>query len=140
MKFVFVFLILFCWGISLQAQEVVIHTEKGPIIFNVAVADTPELAEKGLMFRSQLNENEGMLFVDDTDRIWHMWMKNTFIPLDMIFVTRDGYIVKIIANAQPHDLTLLSSDQPVGGVLEIGGGLCAKKGIAVGDKVISDHL
>lgn len=140
MKIVFVFLIVCGCSLSAWAEELIIQTQKSRLVFDVKIADTPEKATKGLMFQTHLAKNEGMLFVDKTDRVWHMWMKNTLIPLDMIFIARDGSIVKIIANATPHDLTLLSSDQAVGGVLEIGGGVCDQMNIQVGDKVISDRL
>ena len=92
------------------------------------------------MFRTVLPEHRGMLFIAPGDQIWTMWMKNTFIPLDMIYFKRDGEIVKIIKKAKPHDLTHLSSDMPVAGVLEIGGGVTDKLGIAVGDRIFSEKI
>lgn len=106
------------------------------IAFDVEIADTPQKSAKGLMFRTSLSENRGMLFVAPYDQVWTMWMKNTYIPLDMIYFKRSGEIVKVIKNARPHDLTHLSSDEPVAGVLEIGGGLVDKFGIGVGDLLI----
>ena len=85
------------------------------------------------MFRTQLSVNNGMIFISETDQIWTMWMKNTLIPLDMLFFDRKGQIQKIIPNAQPLDLTSLSSDVPVAGVLEINGGIAEKYNIQPGD-------
>lgn len=108
--------------------------------FEVEIADTPQKSAKGLMFRTVLPEHRGMLFIAPGDQIWTMWMKNTYIPLDMIYFKRDGEIVKIIKKAKPHDLTHLSSDMPVAGVLEIGGGVTDKLGIEVGDRIFIEKI
>lgn len=104
--------------------------------FDVEIATTPEQEAYGLMFRRSLAPDAGMIFVSDPDRIVSMWMKNTFIPLDMLYVRRDGVIVKIVANAVPFDLTPLPSGEPVHGVIELKGGEAANQGIKTGDKVI----
>lgn len=115
----------------------ILNSSGEKIAFDVEIADTPQKSAKGLMFRTSLSENRGMLFVAPYDQVWTMWMKNTYIPLDMIYFKRSGEIVKVIKNARPHDLTHLSSDEPVAGVLEIGGGLADKFGIGVGDLLIA---
>ena len=103
--------------------------------FQVWVADTPERAEQGLMFVSDLPESMGMVFPVQPPRIENMWMKNTYIELDMLFIDEHGRITKIIERAAPLSLQTLSSDTPVAGVLELKGGAAAKLGLHNGDTV-----
>jgi len=103
--------------------------------FDVWIADTPLRQEQGLMFVRDLPGSEGMLFPQDSPQVAHFWMKNTYIPLDMLFVGKDGRIAKIIANARPFSLDVLSSDVPVIAVLEIRGGEAQQLGIRVGDRI-----
>ena len=103
--------------------------------FDVWVADTPERAEQGLMFVSDLPENRGMVFPLDPPRVENMWMKNTYIELDMLFIRADGRVTKIIERAHPLSLDTLSSETPVAAVLELKGGLVAKLGLKSGDIV-----
>jgi uncharacterized membrane protein (UPF0127 family) len=103
--------------------------------FKVWIADTQARQEQGLMFVRDLPQDEGMLFPQSAPEVAHFWMKNTYIPLDMVFVGEDGRIEKIIANARPFSLDVLSSDEPVIAVLEINGGEAKRLGLAVGDKV-----
>jgi hypothetical protein len=103
--------------------------------FDVWVADTPERAEQGLMFVSDLPENTGMVFPLVPPRIERMWMKNTYIELDMLFVNAAGRISKITARAQPLRLDTLSSDVPVSAVVELRGGEAARLALSVGDTV-----
>jgi uncharacterized membrane protein (UPF0127 family) len=103
--------------------------------FDVWVADTPERAEQGLMFVSDLPATRGMVFPLAPPRVENMWMKNTYVELDMLFVDADGHISKIIARARPLSLQTLSSDKPVSAVIELRGGEAAKLPLAVGDQV-----
>ena len=103
--------------------------------FQVWVADTPERAEQGLMFVSDLPESLGMVFPVQPPRIENMWMKNTYIELDMLFIDEHGRITKIIERAAPLSLQTLSSDTPVAAVLELKGGAAAKLGLHHGDTV-----
>lgn len=103
--------------------------------FDVWVADTPERAEQGLMFVSDLPQSEGMVFPLDPPRVEHMWMKNTYIELDMLFIRADGRVTKIIQRAHPMSLETLSSEEPVAAVLELRGGAAAKLGLKIGDLV-----
>ena len=103
--------------------------------FEIWIADTPSRQEQGLMFVRDLPASEGMLFPQASPQVAHFWMKNTYIPLDMIFVGEDARIAKIIANARPFSLDVLSSDVPVIAVLEIAGGEAKRLGIGVGDRV-----
>ena len=106
-----------------------------PERFEVWIANTPRRQEQGLMFVRDLPATQGMLFPEDSPQVAHFWMKNTYIPLDMVFVGEDGRIAKIIANARPFSLDVLSSDVPVIAVLEIRGGEAGSLGIAAGDRV-----
>lgn len=103
--------------------------------FAVWIADTPQRQEQGLMFVRDLPAAQGMLFPQPAPQVANFWMKNTYLPLDMIFVGADGRIAKIIANAHPFSLDVLSSDVPVIAVLEIRGGEAHLLGIDVGDRV-----
>ena len=103
--------------------------------FEVWVADTPQRAEQGLMFVSDLPEHVGMVFPLAEPRVETMWMKNTYIELDMLFIRADHHVVKIIERAHPMSLQTLSSDVPVVAVLELRGGEAARLGLAVGDTV-----
>jgi hypothetical protein len=103
--------------------------------FEVWIADTPQRQEQGLMFVRDLPAARGMLFPQPAPQLANFWMKNTYIPLDMVFVGADGRIAKIIANARPFSLDVLSSDVPVIAVLEIRGGEAHELAIRVGDRV-----
>jgi uncharacterized membrane protein (UPF0127 family) len=103
--------------------------------FEVWVADTPARARQGLMFVSDLPEGRGMVFPLASPRVETMWMKNTYIELDMLFIGADGRVTKIIERAHPMSTDTLSSDTPVSAVLELQGGEVAKLGLKVGDTV-----
>jgi uncharacterized protein len=103
--------------------------------FDVWIADTEERAEQGLMWVSDLPDSKGMVFPLDPPRVEAMWMKNTYIELDMLFIDPDGRVVKIIRRARPLSLETLSSGQVVGAVVELKGGEAARLGLAVGDRV-----
>src|SRR4029077_643759 len=103
--------------------------------FQIWAADTPERAAQGLMFVSDLPESLGMVFPVEPPRVENMWMKNTYIELDMLFVDAHGRITKIIQRAAPLSLHTLSSDTVVAAVLELKGGQAAKLGLHTGDSV-----
>ncbi|NOU03467.1 MAG: DUF192 domain-containing protein [Novosphingobium sp.] len=103
--------------------------------FRVEVAGTPQEQSRGLMFRTAMGADEGMIFPMTPPRGASFWMRNTVIPLDIIFVGVDGRITNIAANAVPYDETPLSSTGLVKGVLELNGGRAAQLGIAAGDRV-----
>jgi len=84
------------------------------------------------MFVRELAADRGMVFVGEQPRVWTMWMRNTYIPLDMLFVATDGRVVKI-AHAIPHDETTISSEVAVNGVIELPGGVSEKLHLKVGD-------
>ena len=99
------------------------------------VANTPQEQEKGLMFRPPLSDDRGMLFTFLPARPVAFWMKNTVIPLDIIFIRADGTIAKIVPNAIPYSLTPIDSDETVASVLEVAGGTAEALHIVDGDKV-----
>lgn len=120
---------------GLPESFLIIETRSGARIFRVELAQTQKEITTGLMFRRELAEDRGMLFAFARPAPISMWMKNTLIPLDMIFIREDGRIANIERNAAPHSLDSRSSQGPITGVLEIGGGLSDKLGIAPGDLV-----
>ncbi len=118
---------------GLEAVE--IATRKGVVLIEVEVARTEQQRATGLMNRKVLPERQGMLFDFGSDQPVYMWMKNTFIPLDMLFIRADGSIARIEENTTPFSERTISSGEPVRAVIEIGGGEARKLGIASGDKV-----
>jgi uncharacterized protein len=104
--------------------------------FKVEVARTGEEQARGLMFREALPRGTGMIFPFKPPRPASFWMKNTLIPLDMIFVRADGSIAMIAAETVPHSLEPVGTSEPVAAVLEIAGGEAARLGIAEEDKVV----
>jgi uncharacterized protein len=103
--------------------------------FDIWIAETPDEQQQGLMFVRDLPENRGMLFLAAEPRVFRMWMKNTYIPLDMVFIGADGRIAKIAERTTPHSLETISSEKPVTGILEIRGGEAARRTLHVGDRV-----
>lgn len=103
--------------------------------FNVEIADTPRDLARGLMFRTAMPDEHGMIFMFPIEGERSFWMKNTLIPLDMIFINPDGTIRHIHENAIPHDETPIHSEGPAIAVLEINGGRCTALGITAGDRV-----
>jgi Uncharacterized conserved protein len=105
---------------------------------NVEIADSPYERNYGLMNRASLPEDAGMLFVFEDDMPKRFWMKNTLIPLDMIFIASNLTIIDIHENATPLSEDVIVSSGPCRYVLEVNGGLCAANGIDVGDRVDMD--
>lgn len=103
--------------------------------FTVELALTPQQQAQGLMFRESLAPDAGMLFLYNTPQPAAFWMKNTLIPLDMLFIAPDGRVVNIHDRAVPHSEDAIRSDGPVLGILEINGGLANRLGIRPGDRV-----
>ncbi|MGA8707173.1 MAG: DUF192 domain-containing protein [Steroidobacteraceae bacterium] len=112
-----------------------IRTHQTTEWFNVWIADSTARQEQGLMFQKWLPADWGMLFPEDSPRVKSMWMKNTLIPLDMLFIDSAGRIVSIRANATPESLDIITFPRPVKAVLELNGGACARSGIRIGDQV-----
>ena len=115
--------------------RLIVQSESGDHAFTVEVVDTPETRAQGLMYRQELADDAGMLFDFQEERPVSFWMRNTFIPLDMLFIKADGTNLNIHVNARPHDTTSIPSEGPVQFVLEIPGGRSDELGIAAGDTV-----
>jgi hypothetical protein len=118
-----------------QLQPLEIATRTGVHVFAVELAVTPEQQAKGLMFRRELPEGRGMLFDFQKEQPASFWMKNTYIPLDMIFIRANGRILRVAENTVPLSEALVSSGGPVRAVLEVIAGTAKKLGIAAGDRV-----
>ncbi len=103
--------------------------------FQVWLADTPQRQAQGLMFVRSLPDMRGMLFVHEDPRPMSMWMKNTYIPLDMLFIDGKGRIQQIVEQTTPHSLALIQSKEPALAVLEIAGGEAQRLGIHAGQHV-----
>jgi len=120
---------------ELKVETLVIETASGAHSFQTEIADTDPTRAKGLMFRRHLAGDHAMLFVWDAPIAAAMWMKNTYIPLDMLFVARDGRVVHIAANTKPQSLDVITAGRPVKAVIEVAGGTAARLGIKPGDLV-----
>lgn len=103
--------------------------------FDIEIASSEKEKELGLMFRTSLGESEGMLFPYPYERAISMWMRNTYIPLDMVFIRANGTIARIEERAEPLSDRVISSGTAVVAVLELAGGTSARLGIKPGDKV-----
>jgi uncharacterized membrane protein (UPF0127 family) len=103
--------------------------------FDIEIARTPEQQERGLMFRKEMAPDAGMIFPQAIDRPMNFWMKNTYIPLDMLFVQSDGRISRIFPDATPLSEATIESGGPIRAVIELNAGTAAKLGIHVGDRV-----
>jgi uncharacterized membrane protein (UPF0127 family) len=101
----------------------------------VELAQTPAKRELGLMYRNHMDENNGMLFVFPASERLRFWMKNTEIPLDMIFADSSGRIVGIVAKAEPYSQRPVGPDADAQYVLEVNGGFCARHGVRAGDRM-----
>lgn len=143
MKYVFAMVMALFVLMPLHGQAANMKTEPLTVVsadgkshvFTVEIAVTQEEQVKGLMNRKGMAEDKGMLFVFDTMDYRAFWMKDTLIPLDMLFIDDNGKIIKIHENAKPEDLTSIPSGGPVLAVLELAGGVAQKQGLKVGDTV-----
>jgi uncharacterized membrane protein (UPF0127 family) len=118
---------------SVEPLEIV--TKTGVQVFSVEVATTEQEKETGLMYRKELADGKGMLFDFSPEQEVSMWMKNTYISLDMIFIRADGRILRIAENTEPLSTRIIPSGGPAKGVLEVIAGTAQKYGIAPGDRV-----
>jgi uncharacterized protein len=125
-------------GLSARAanlQTLEIATKSGVQVFSVEVATTDAEKTTGLMYRKELADGKGMLFDFSPEQQVSMWMKNTYIPLDMIFIRSDGRILRIAENTEPLSTKIIPSGGLAKAVLEVIGGTAQKYGIAPGDQV-----
>ena len=118
---------------SFQPLEIV--TKSGVQVFSVEMATTEEEKTTGLMYRKELADGKGMLFDFKPEQEVSMWMKNTYVSLDMIFIRADGRILRIAENTEPLSTKIISSQGPARAVLEVVAGTAQKYGIRPGDRV-----
>jgi uncharacterized protein len=118
------------------SAELTIVSASGAHRFHVELAETPTQMEHGLMFREELAPDAGMLFDFKQPTMATMWMENTLIPLDMLFVGENGHIVNIHERAVPQSRAIIAAAAPVRAVIELNGGTAARLGIKPGDRVI----
>ncbi len=119
----------------LPQSDLVIQTAKGPQRFRVELADNDQSRSRGMMFRTSMAPDAGMLFDFKQEQMASFWMRNTLLPLDMLFIKADGTILNIHQRAIPGDETGINSAGPVRAVLEVNGGTTARLGIKAGDRV-----
>ena len=120
---------------ALEKQTLTFITRGGSQPITVEVADSDEKRSTGLMFRRSIGEKEGMLFIYDREQEITMWMKNTYISLDMIFVKRNGVISHIATNTEPFSENIIGSEGPAFAVIEMGSGSAKRLGLKAGDRV-----
>ncbi len=118
-----------------KVEQLDIVTSSGAHPLFVEVMRTEAERERGLMFRRSLPQDHGMLFDFDAERPVQMWMKNTFIPLDMIFISRSGKVVGLAENTEPLSERIISSGAPAAGVIEVNAGAAARIGLKIGDRI-----
>lgn len=123
-----------------KAKTLAIVTNSGRHAFTIEVANTPETQAQGLMFRRTLASDAGMLFVYAANGPIAMWMKNTYIPLDMLFIDEAGRITHIVERTVPLSTAIIRSKGPARAVLEVNGGTVSRLGVAPGDRVVSSAL
>lgn len=121
-------------------EKLELVTASGVVTLDVELADTPARQALGLMYRTSLPDRYGMLFTNDPPRESSMWMRNTYIPLDMVFIRADGTVHRIAEMTEPHSEEVISSNGPVAAVLEIAGGSARKLGLKPGDTVRHRHF
>ncbi len=119
----------------LESESLEIITSRGTYVFAIEIADQPEERTIGLMNREKLDPRGGMLFVFDQPNNIQMWMKNTLISLDMIFIDDRGRVIKIAQHTVPHSLDVINSGQNSSFVLELAGGMSAFIGLKPGDNL-----
>jgi uncharacterized membrane protein (UPF0127 family) len=122
-------------GCGDRGPTALVHTAGGPLCVSLEVARTPEAQRQGLMYRSSLADGHGMLFVFPADADHQFWMKNTLIPLDMLFIAADGLVVGVHTDATPLSTAPIGVGRPSRYVLEVPGGWAARRGVAPGDRV-----
>ena len=119
-----------------EVQPLEIVTKSGVQMFSVEMATTDKEREVGLMYRKELADGRGMLFDFTPEQQVSMWMKNTYISLDMIFIRADGRILRIAENTEPESTRIIPSGGPAKGVLEVIAGTAKKYGIVPGDQIV----
>jgi uncharacterized membrane protein (UPF0127 family) len=118
-----------------KTEPLTIVTKTGPKRFDVEVMRDDASRARGLMFRRHMAPEHGMLFDFEHDEPVTMWMKNTYLPLDMVFIQRDGTVSRVAADTEPLSTAIIASGTPVLAVLELNAGTAAKLGIQPGDRI-----
>ena len=119
----------------MRRETLKLHTAATVRVINVEIADTPQEKAQGLMFRTSLADDQGMLFFYDTPQEVTMWMRNTYIPLDMVFIRADGVVHRIEARTEPLSEAIIGSRGDVSACLELAGGAAERLGLKAGDRV-----
>jgi len=122
-------------AVAAETIPLVLETQSGSHRFEVEIADTDEKRTVGLMYRRSLRENAGMLFLYEPPQPIAMWMRNTYIPLDMVFISPDNKVHRIVERTEPFSLQTIPSGGTVKGILEVNAGVAAKIGVKPGDAV-----
>jgi uncharacterized membrane protein (UPF0127 family) len=120
---------------AMRREPLKLHTARGVHVINTEITETHEEKAMGLMFRTSLSDDAGMLFFYDTPQEITMWMRNTYIPLDMVFIRTDGVVHRIEAWTQPFSEKIISSGANVSACLELAGGAAERLGLKPGDRV-----
>jgi uncharacterized protein len=129
------------WALeTFGTSELTIQTAAGPQKFSIELALTDAQMEQGLMFRRSMAPDAGMLFDFKQPTPVTMWMKNTIIPLDMLFLDTSGKVIDIHERAVPYSTDIIASAMPSRYVIELNGGTVARLGIRLGDQVISPYF
>jgi uncharacterized membrane protein (UPF0127 family) len=123
-------------SIVFEEMPLAIEAKSGRFEFVVEVAASPEQRGRGLMFREELAEDRGMLFDFGKLQRASMWMRNTYVPLDMLFIAADGRITQIVTDTPPLSDVVIASREPVRAVLELRAGVTTELGIAPGDRIV----
>lgn len=127
-------------GATMRRETLTLVTAAGERQIVIEVAETSEEKAKGLMFRTSLPDTQGMLFPYSPPQEITMWMKNTYIPLDMVFIRADGIVHRIEARTEPFSEKTIASNGNVAAVLELAGGAAQRLGLKPGDKVVHGHF
>ncbi len=121
---------------ALEVEPLSLVTETGEHKFTVEIADKPDNRAKGLMFRRSLADDAGMLFLYEAPQRISMWMRNTYIPLDMVFILADGRVHRVERDTEPFSEAVIDSGEPVLAVLEVKAGTAGRLKLKPGDKVL----
>ncbi len=126
---------LYAQSASFERDELKIVSGDQSYKFNIELAVTPAQQEQGLMFRTTMAPDAGMLFLYDNPHILTMWMKNTILPLDMVFFGADGRIIHLVKRAVPQSLSIISSGEAARAVLELNAGTIERLHLKLGDRI-----
>ena len=139
MAMVVLFMVPVCAAAELPIQDITAVTADGVRhIIHAEIAQTDEQRTQGLMYRTEMPEDHGMLFVFPLSQPLGFWMRNTLISLDMVFLNDDGLVSYIHKSAIPQDETIIESRGPVSRVLELNGGAAERMGLKVGDRLYNE--